>query len=116
MADREKIERVIEEYVPGKQITIAHLIANPNPDIYTKLGLPPESKSIGILTISPDEASIIASDIAIKSGNVAIGFLDRFSGAVVISGEVSSVEYALRQVTQTMHSVLQFDVPEITRT
>ena len=23
-------ERVIQEYVPGKQITLAHLIANPN--------------------------------------------------------------------------------------
>lgn len=111
-----KIERVIEEYVPGKQVTIAHLIANPNPDIYTKLGLPPESNSIGILTISPDEASIIASDIAIKSGNVTIGFLDRFSGAVVITGEVSAVEYALKQVTQTLHDVLHFDIPEITRT
>lgn len=32
-------ERVIQEYVPGKQVTLAHLIANPNRDIYTKLGL-----------------------------------------------------------------------------
>lgn len=114
--EQNNVERVIEEYVPGKQVTLAHLISNPNPDIYTKLGLPQESNAIGILTISPDEASIIASDIAIKSGNISIGFLDRFSGAVIITGEVSSVEFALKQVVQTLHSVLKFDVPELTRT
>lgn len=27
-------ERVIQEYVPGKQITLAHLIANPNKELY----------------------------------------------------------------------------------
>lgn len=31
--------RVIQEYVPGKQVTLAHVIANPNEDIYKKLGL-----------------------------------------------------------------------------
>ena len=32
-------QRMIQEYVPGKQITLAHIIANPNPEIYEKLGL-----------------------------------------------------------------------------
>ena len=32
-------ERIIQEYVPGKQITQAHLIANPNRELYRKLGL-----------------------------------------------------------------------------
>ncbi|SUX85046.1 propanediol utilization protein PduU [Citrobacter koseri] len=56
----------------------------------------------GILTITPSEASIIACDIATKSGAVEIGFLDRFTGAVVLTGDVSAVEYALNQVTRTL--------------
>ncbi len=49
-------ERVIQEYVPGKQITLAHLIANPNKALYKKLGLNDVSSAIGILTITPSEA------------------------------------------------------------
>ncbi len=33
------IQRVIQESVPGKQITIAHVIASPMPDIYDRLGI-----------------------------------------------------------------------------
>lgn len=56
-----------------------------------KLGLPDAVSAIGILTITPSEASIIACDIATKSGAVEIGFLDRFTGAVVLTGDVSAV-------------------------
>ncbi len=31
---KEEKQRVIQEYVPGKQITLAHLISNPQEDIY----------------------------------------------------------------------------------
>ena len=31
--------RIIQEIVPGKQITIAHIIANPDEILYQKLGL-----------------------------------------------------------------------------
>ena len=33
--------RIVQELVPGKQITIAHLIANPGQVLYEKLGLDP---------------------------------------------------------------------------
>lgn len=115
MADT-PIERIIQEYVPGKQVTLAHLIPNPNKEILTKLGLPEQSNAIGILTITPSEASIIAGDIAKKSGNVTIGFIDRFSGAVVITGEISSVEYAIQQVINSLSGILHFAVPKITKT
>ena len=39
-----------------------------------------------------------------------------FSGSVVIVGEVSEVESALRHVVDKLHALLGFDVPEITRT
>ena len=51
--NREAKMRIIQELVPGKQITLAHIIANPDPVLYQKLGLDPSvdySKSaIGII-------------------------------------------------------------------
>lgn len=62
--------RIIQETVPGKQITMAHVIASPDSIIYKKLGLDPKidynRAAIGILTVTPSETSIIAADIAIK--------------------------------------------------
>lgn len=84
--------------------------------ICSKLGLPDAVSAIGILTITPSEASIIACDIATKSGAVEIGFLDRFTGAVVLTGDVSAVEYALRQVTRTLGELMRFTACPITRT
>lgn len=113
----ESKQRVIQEYVPGKQVTLAHIIANPNEDIYKKLGLILDKKdAIGILTITPSEASIIAADVATKSSNVSLGFIDRFSGSVVISGDVSSVESALNEVLEVLGNMLNFSSTKITRT
>ena len=114
--DKPRAERVIQEYVPGKQVTLAHLIPNPNEEVFSKLGLIEHGNAIGILTITPSEASIIGADIAKKSGDITIGFMDRFSGAVVITGEVSSVEFALKQVISSLSNILGFDTPNITRT
>ncbi|MBL4954781.1 BMC domain-containing protein [Neobacillus sp. OS1-32] len=115
--DHENKDRVIQEYVPGKQVTLAHIIANPDSDLYKKLGLSNLStNAIGILTITPSEASIIAADIATKAGNVEIGFVDRFSGSVVLTGDVSSVEYALNEVINGLSSILNFSIPQVTRT
>ena len=51
--------RIIQEFVPGKQVTLAHVIANPDPHLYPKIGLPAESSgAIGVLTITPDAAKI----------------------------------------------------------
>ncbi|WP_159443578.1 ethanolamine utilization microcompartment protein EutS [Cetobacterium ceti] len=108
--------RVIQEYVPGKQVTLAHLIASPNKDIYKKMGLMSENiNAIGILTITPGEAAIIAGDIATKSGEVEIGFLDRFSGTLVINGDISSVESSLENVLIFLRETLQFSVSKLTR-
>ena len=32
----EEKQRIIQEFVPGKQVTLAHVIANPDPDLYKK--------------------------------------------------------------------------------
>ena len=116
MSEQEK-QRMIQEYVPGKQVTLAYIIASPNREIYTKLGLADESYgAIGILTITPSEAAIIAVDIATKAGAVEIGFIDRFSGSVVLTGDVSSVEAAISEVLVGLQTILGFTGTKITRT
>ncbi|WP_129599591.1 ethanolamine utilization microcompartment protein EutS [Anaerophilus nitritogenes] len=115
MENNEK-QRVIQEYVPGKQVTLAHLIANPQENIYKKIGLSGEyHDAIGILTITPSEAAIIAADVATKSAGVEIGFVDRFSGSLVIVGDVSSVEAALQEVLNLLENTLFFTPTQITK-
>lgn len=112
----EEKQRIIQEYVPGKQITLAHLIANPAENIYKKLGLSEEYKeAIGIFTITPSEAAIIAADIATKAAAVEIGFVDRFSGSLVIVGDVASVEASLKEVIEIFQKVLAFSPTSLTK-
>ena len=112
--------RIIQELVPGKQITLAHIIANPDKILYKKLGLDPSvdySKSaIGIVTMSPAETAIIAADIAIKASGSEIGFVDRFSGTLIVTGTVSEVEAALRALCDYSEKTLGFTVCPITKT
>ena len=113
-------QRIIQELVPGKQITLAHIIANPDEILYKKLGLDPSveySKSaIGILTLSPAETAIIAGDISIKASGATLGFVDRFSGTVIITGTYSEVDASLKAVTDYAAEVLGFTVCKITKT
>lgn len=116
----DEIQRIVQEHVPGKEITIAHLIANPDADLYVKLGLNPKidySKSaIGIMTISPAETAIIAADIAMKAAGIDVGFVDRFSGTLIVTGTISETEAALKAVLQYVESKMKFKVCDITRT
>ena len=112
--------RIIQELVPGKQITLAHIIANPDRILYKKLGLDPavdySKAAIGIVTMSPAETAIIAGDIAIKASGVELGFVDRFSGTLIVTGTVSEVESALAALTDYAKETLSFTVCPITRT
>lgn len=113
----EEKQRIIQEFVPGKQITLAHLIASPTEEIFVKLGLNAEEfNAIGVLTITPSEGAIIAADIATKSSDVFIGFIDRFNGALVITGDVSSVESALTDIMQVMENYMGFTPANVTKT
>lgn len=113
-------QRIIQELVPGKQVTLAHIIANPDEILYKKLGLDPSveySKSaIAILTFTPAETAIIAGDIAIKASGATLGFVDRFSGTVILTGTYSEVEASLKAVTGYVEETLGFTVCKITKT
>lgn len=111
--------RIIQELVPGKQITLAHIIANPDVEIYIKLGLDPADEhtgAIGIVTMTPAETAIIAADIATKASGVDLGFVDRFSGTLIITGTVSQVEASVVAVTTYIRNTLGFTVCQITKT
>ncbi len=114
------LQRIIQEQVPGMQVSLAHIIANPDKILYTKLGLDPAvdySKSaIGIMTVTPAETAIIMADIAIKSAGVDLGFVDRFSGSLIITGTVSEVEASVSAILGYVSGKLGFAVCPVTRT
>jgi len=112
--------RIVQELVPGKQITLAHIIANPDDVLYQKLGLDPAvdyaRTAIGIITVSPAETAIIAGDIAIKASGAEIGFVDRFRGTLIMTGTVSQVQSAVTAVCEYCEETLGFTVCPITKT
>ena len=112
--------RIVQELVPGKQVTLAHIIANPDPLLYQKLGLNPKvdytKSAIGILTVSPAETAVITADIAMKSSGADIGFVDRFTGTLIISGSVSSVESAFVAIRAYVMDKLGYTCCDITKT
>ena len=111
----EEKQRIIQEFVPGKQVTLAHLIANPDRELYKKLGVVGGIReALGIMTIS--EAAIIGADVATKAAEVDLVFVDRFSGSLIITGDVASVEASLRAVLDVLEHTLQFTPTAITRT
>lgn len=120
MNNEQTTNRIIQELVPGKEITIAHLIASPDITLYEKLGLDPRTEysksAIGVLTISPAETAIIAADIAIKAAGIELGFVDRFSGTLIVTGTISETEAAIHAVLDYVEAKMGFSVCEITRT
>ena len=116
---QEDLMRIIQESVPGKQITMAHIIASPDEIIYKKLGLDPKVDyhrlAIGVLTLTPSETAIIAADLAIKASAIEIGFIDRFSGTLIITGTISDVNIAFERFLAYAASELGFNVCPITK-
>lgn len=110
-------QRIIQEFVPGKQVTLAHVISNPDESLYKKMGVIGEtSGALGIMTITPSEGAIIGADIASKAANINVVFVDRFNGSLVVNGDVASVEEAIRDVLRVLTNVLHFTPTEITKT
>ena len=110
-------QRIIQEFVPGKQVTLAHVISNPDESLYKKMGVIGEtSGELGIMTITPSEGAIIGADVASKAANINVVFVDRFNGSLVVNGDVASVEEAIRDVLRVLTNVLHFTPTEITKT
>ncbi len=112
--------RIIQEYVPGCQVTLCHIIASPDKVLYEKLGLDPridyDKAAIGVVTVTPSETAIIMADVALKASGVTLGFVDRFSGSLIITGSVSEVEAAMHAMIDYTRDRLRYNVCEITKT
>ncbi len=112
--------RIVQEMVPGKQVTLAHIISSPDEIIYQKLGLNPNldytQAAICILSMTPSEISVIAGDIALKSSTIDVGFIDRFSGTLIFTGRISNVQTAMSAILNYLENKLGFTICEITRT
>ena len=68
------------------------------------------------MTISPAETAVIAADVAMKAAGVELGFVDRFSGTLIVTGTISETEASLRAVLEYTKTKMGFKVCDITRT
>ena len=110
--------RVVQLSLPGREITLAHVIGKPDPSVYTNLCLEigfhadfdQEGRAIGILQLSPAESAVIAADVAVKAGEVDVGFMDRFSGALIITGSRAEVDAAMEENLRFFRDDLHFRV------
>ena len=112
--------RIIQETVPGKQVTLAHIIASPDAIVYQKLGLNPSvdysKAAIGILSMTPPEIAVIAGEIALKSSPIDVGFIDRFSGTLIFTGRISDVKSSVNSILNYLKTTLGFTICDITST
>ena len=114
--------RLVRLNVKGKEVSLAQLIGVSDRRVYENLGLhigvhageDHTGETIGLLHITPEEATIAAADIALKSGDVEIGFLDRFRGSVILLGTHEEVRSALENVIEFFKTELNFTVCDIT--
>ena len=108
--------------VPAREINFAHVIGVARREIYQNLrlhigthaGEDHTGESIGLLHVVPNEATIVAADVAMKSGNVTIGFLDRFRGTVIVLGDLPNVRSAIEGAVDFFKYQLHFTVCDVT--
>ena len=115
--------RMTRVRVPGKEVCLAHIISTSQTSIYQNLGLHigvhegenHTGESLGLIRLTPWEAVVVAADIAMKSAGVEIGFMDRFCGSLIITGNLSQVQTAVEEVVRFFHEELGFKTCEIHR-
>ena len=108
--------------VPGKEVSLAQVIGVTQRRIYENLGLhigvhageDHVGQSIGIMHFTPWESTVVAADVALKSGNVEIGFLDRFCGTLIVLGQRMDVQSAVEGVLDFFREELHFEVCDLT--
>ncbi len=108
--------RMTRVRVPGKEVCLAHVISPSDACIYQNLGLhigvhegeDHMGESIGLIRFTPWEAVVVAADVASKSADVQIGFMDRFCGSLILTGGLTEVQTAVEEVVRFFKEVLEF--------
>lgn len=115
--------RMTRVRIPGREVCLAHIISPSQSCIYQNLALhigvhegeDHRGESIGLIRFTPWEAVVVAADIAVKSAHVEIGFMDRFCGSLILTGGLSQVETAVKEVVRFFDEELNFPTCEIHR-
>ncbi len=103
-----KTLRMTKVRVPGKEVCMAHIITPTDESIYRNLGLnigvheneDHRGEAVGLIRFTPWEAVVAAADYALKSADVEIGFMDRFCGSLIITGNLSQVQIAVEETVR----------------
>lgn len=107
--------------VPGREVCLAHILSPSQTCIYHNLGLhigvhegeDHTGESIGLIRVTPWEAVVVAADVAMKSADVQIGFMDRFCGSLIITGGLAQVQTAVEEVVRFFGETLNFHTCQI---
>ena len=113
--------RLTRVRVPGKELSFAHVFTPSDKSVYENLALhigvhegeDHRGDAIGMVRVTPWEAIVVATDVAVKAADVEVGFMDRFSGALIILGGLSQVLTAIEEVVRFFRDELNFNVCEI---
>ena len=113
--------RMTRVRVPGKEVCLAHIISPSDPCIYQNLALhigvhegeDHTGESLGLIRFTPWESVVVAADVAMKSADVQICFMDRFCGSLIISGKLSDVQTSVESVVKFFGEELNFTVCKI---
>lgn len=112
--------RMTRVRVPGKEVCLAHVLSPSETCIYQNLALhigvhegeDHTGESIGLIRFTPWEAVVAAADIAVKSADVQVGFMDRFCGSLILTGGLSQVQTAVEEVVRFFGEELGFRICE----
>ena len=94
--------------VPAKEVCLAHILNPSEERIYHNLALhigvhegeDHTGEALGLIRFTPWEAVVVAADVAIKSADVQICFMDRFCGSLIVSGKMTEVQTAVQNVVE----------------
>ncbi len=94
--------------VPAKEVCLAHILNPSDERIYHNLALhigvhegeDHTGEAIGLIRFTPWEAVVVAADVAMKSANVQLCFMDRFCGSLILSGNLTEVQTAVESVVE----------------
>ena len=94
--------------VPAKEVCLAHILNPSEERIYHNLALhigvhegeDHTGEALGMVRLTPWEAVVAAADVAVKSADVQLCFMDRFCGSLIVSGNLTDVQTAVETVVE----------------
>ena len=86
--------RMTRVRVPAKEVCLAHVLNPSEERLYHNLALhigvhegeEHTGEALGLIRFTPWEAVVVAADVAVKSADVQLCFMDRFCGSLIVSG------------------------------